>query len=243
MATWQVPADYLTLPGENLRERLLKAKELIELLRAKESTAPIPDSRIDWTPWVKGNVHDLVDRNKYIVSPQHPKSTKGEYLTLDICVEELRYPKRLLLAGESELDDSRNRKREIIKDFEKLLAVKSAFKFMVFSSEKDGITNDVILKEIERGLDGYGHHLLGETYIFIDYNEDSGKNGSCIAHVWQPHLNGTNAPAKLVCIPPSGERDILDLMRNAEPDITIYTDLETFDSATDVDGLDSAIQS
>jgi hypothetical protein len=49
---------------------------------------------------------------------------------------------------------------------------------MIFSSERNGTTNEVILTGIKRDLEGYGHNLRGETYILIDYNEDSGVNGA-----------------------------------------------------------------
>jgi hypothetical protein len=207
MSAWKVPESCLKLPGENLSERHTWAKQLIKLLRDKKATAPGTDRRTDWTPWVKANIHDLIDRADYVVSPEDSKSTKGEFLTLDTCIEERRYPKRILLIAESELDDRRFRLQEIIKDFEKLLPLKSSFKLLVFSSQREGVKNEVILTEIKRGLDGYGHHLLGETYIFIDYNENSGDDGSSIAHVWQSHSNGVNEPAQLICIPPSGDLD------------------------------------
>lgn len=217
METWSVSESLLTMPGENIPERLLKAAELIRLIRDMAATAPRSDRREEWTPWVKSNLHGLIDHNNYVISPESHESTKGEFLTLDICVEERRFPKRILLAGESELDDTQNRRHEIVRDFEKLLAVKSAYKLMVFSSEKNGTTNEVILNEINRGLAGYGHHLRGETYIFLDYNEDSGENGSCIAHVWQPLSNGVNKPVKMECLPPPEEGGILKLLRNPGP--------------------------
>jgi len=102
--------------------------------------------------------------------------------------------------AESELDDSRHRVNEIQKDFEKLLTVKSAFKVMVFSSQKTDLTNEIVLRKIQESLVGYGHHLLGETYIFIDYNEHSGVNGSFIAYTWQPTSNGPHEIAKLVLV-------------------------------------------
>jgi len=102
------------------------------------------------------------------------------------------------LAVESELDDSRHRVNEILKDFEKLLAVKSAFKLLIFSSQKRGFTNEEIRRKLENDLNCYGHHLRGETYIFIDYNEDSGVNGSFIAHIWQSGSNGLQEQSKLL---------------------------------------------
>jgi hypothetical protein len=48
-------------------------------------------------------------------------------MTLDVTVEEKISLWRIVLAVESELDDSRHRDMEILKDFDKLLAVKSTF--------------------------------------------------------------------------------------------------------------------
>jgi len=197
---WNIPESCLTLPSDNLAERLETAKELILYLRARGPSAPHSDSREEWTRWIKANLYELVSSDRWIISPLSKASTKGEYLTLDVCVEERLFPKRILLAVESELDNGRNRLGEVLKDFEKLLAVKSAFKLMIFSSERDGVTNKVILNGLKVDLEGYGHNLIGETYVFIDYNEDSGKNGSFIGHIWQPTSNGPQKSVEPVLI-------------------------------------------
>jgi len=116
-------------------------------------------------------------------------------MRLDFCCEEKVYPKRIILAAESELDDSKVRGERVEQDFEKLLAVKSPFKLMVYSSAREGCTNLAIVEKLELNIQNYGHHLMGETYIFMDYNEHSGKNGSFIAHTWQ--LCKSVAQAKL----------------------------------------------
>ncbi|MGA2888535.1 MAG: hypothetical protein ABSE51_10830 [Terracidiphilus sp.] len=105
-----------------------------------------------------------------------------------------------MLVVESEIDDTKYRRQPIEKDFEKLLAVKSLFKLMIFSTEKRGFTNDNAIEAFGLYLEPYGHHLLGETYIFIDYNESNpqGVNGSFIAHTWQPEINGSQARVKLL---------------------------------------------
>ena len=195
---WVCSEACLELPADNLGERMAAANELIELLRKRGSTAPLSDSREDWTKWIKGNLYDLIVPSRWIVSPLTRARTKGEFLTLDLCVEEREFPKRILLAAESELDNGVNRLGEILKDFEKLLAVKSPFKLMIFSSENRETTNEIIRAGIIRDLEGYGHHLRGETYILVDYNENSGKNGSFISHVWQPTSNGRPGKIDLV---------------------------------------------
>ena len=192
-----------TLPGDNLEDRKRTADELIQLLRSPGSNAPPSDRRGEWTRWIKENLYGLFDRAEYDISPSIADSTKGEYLTLDITVEEIKSQKRVVLAVESELDDSRHRVNEILNDFEKLLAVKCAFKLLIFSSRKRDFTNEDIRRKLENDLDCYGHHLKGETYIFIDYNEDSGANGSFFAHTWQPESNGPQKPAKPVLATPA----------------------------------------
>jgi hypothetical protein len=71
---------------------------------------------------------------------------------------------------------------------------------MIFSSQKTGFTNEVIRHELQESLDGYGHHLCGETHLFIDYNEDNdeGINGSFIAHIWQPEQNGIQKSVEFI---------------------------------------------
>lgn len=132
----------------------------------------------------------MVDSETFSFSPKQAGSTEGEFMRLDFCCEEKVYPKRILLVAESELDNTKARGKRIEQDFEKLLAVKSPFKLMVYSSAKERYTNSVIVESLGLNLKNYGHHLLGETYIFMDYKEHSGKNGSFIAHTWQPYKSG-----------------------------------------------------
>jgi hypothetical protein len=172
------------------------AKNLIQFLRERGPSAPYSDSREEWTQWIKSNLYGLISSDRWVISPLSKTSTKGEYLTLDICVEERQFPRRILLAVESELDSGRNRLGEVLEDFEKLLAVKSAFKLMIFSSERNGVTNEVLVNGLNSDLEGYGHNLRSETYIFVDYNEDSGENGSFICHIWQSTSNGPQNPVE-----------------------------------------------
>ena len=63
---------------------------------------------------------------------------------------------------------------------------------MFFSTEAVGFTNSAAAEMFACNLNGFGQHLLGETYIFIDYNEDTPSkiNGSFISHIWQAKSNG-----------------------------------------------------
>ena len=138
-----------------------------------------------------------MDKSQYDTWPRKPETTKEEFMNLDLMVEEKSSPRRIVATVESELATS-NRKGEIARDFEKLLSVKSAFKVMIFSAAKVGFTDERAKEALESDLRGYGHHLRGETYIFIDYNENSGDNGSFIAHIWQSRSNRQQKSAKLL---------------------------------------------
>jgi hypothetical protein len=192
---WMIPESCRTLPGENSVDRLGVAWQMISLLQGRIDSAPKVDSRTEWTKWIKEGLFSLTSKEDFCFSPKEAGSTEGEFMRLDFCCEEKVYPKRIILAAESELDDSKVRGERVEQDFEKLLAVKSPFKLMVYSSAREGCTNLAIVEKLELNIQNYGHHLMGETYIFMDYNEHSGKNGSFIAHTWQ--LCKSVAQAKL----------------------------------------------
>ncbi len=203
---WIIPDTCRTIPGNNLGERLECAKQLIAILRQPAKSAPESDSRTAWTNWIKGQLVDAADSD-CLTFPRTSERTKGEFLKVDFCIEEKDRGHRILLAAESELDNTKARGNFIEQDFEKLLAVKSPFKLMIFSSEKDDgtdrWTNSKIIEKLQNNLENYGHHLQGETYIFIDYNERSGINGSFIAHLWQSSVSGLLDRVFLVNILPS----------------------------------------
>jgi len=173
---------------------------LIQLLRNPVSEAPGTDGRTEWTAWIKKTLYEIVGQEDYLISPEDCSSTRGEFMKIDITIEERKVPKRIILAVESEIDNTKSRDKAIEFDFEKLLAVKSPFKLMIFSSQKEGFTNEEALRVFGRNLEPYGHHLQGETYIFVDYNENSRKNGSFFAHIWQSESNGMQNPAMLLPI-------------------------------------------
>jgi hypothetical protein len=197
---WVIPKSCRNLPIENLGDRFGAANELIQLLRNPNFKAPSNDFREEWTLWIKTNLHSLICTREFYVSPSGPSTTKGEFLTLDMAVEEKEFPKRIVLAVESEIDDTKYRQMRIEQDCEKLLAIKAPFKLMIFSSEKHGFTNEKAVEAFQLYLEPYGQHLQGETYIFVDYNENNleGINGSFIAHIWQSELNGPQTPITLL---------------------------------------------
>lgn len=64
--------------------------------------------------------------------------------------------------------------REVVKDFEKLLVVKSPLKLMIFCSwysptDKDlAPMRDGIWKSLKQCITQYSHHIEGEKYLFLD---------------------------------------------------------------------------
>lgn len=194
---WMLPESCRTLPGGNLVQRLQVAIALIRLLRNPISEAPSTDSRTPWTAWIKKTLYEVMGEKQFVISPEGYSSTRGEFLRIDVTVEEREVPKRIVLAVESEIDNTKSRYKAIEHDFEKLLAVKSPFKLMIYSSEKQGFTNGKAVDVLRRNLEPYGHHLKGETYIFVDYFEHSRKNGSFIAHAWQSESNGMQKPVRI----------------------------------------------
>jgi hypothetical protein len=107
---------------------------------------------------------------------------------VDFIWEEEAHPNRILLACESEWSSDKFGKEtnwaKVEEDFEKLLVIKAPFKLLVFSSnsqpnQSDDSDRNFIAKhakcKLEDSLKRYGHHLPGETYIFVDFPYNSGR--------------------------------------------------------------------
>jgi len=127
-------------------------------------------------------------------------SSRGEFL-VDFIWEENEAPHRVLLAAEFEWGTDRygeNPKwRPVEEDFEKLLVIKAPYKLLIFSSNfklagsegaRDADFGITFARErIKLNLTNYGHHLAGETYIFIDFPRNSNAcNGIFRSYFWQP---------------------------------------------------------
>jgi hypothetical protein len=220
---WGVKPEYLTLPTREseCNERRTAALKLLSLLHHRKDSAPQFNEqtgfneRTGWTKWIMGNLSRLENREEFYSYARNYANVceertahEGEYMTIDFCWAEGKTPNRIVLAVESELDDSKKREREIQKDFEKLLAVKSPYKLLVYSSTRENkklddvqkLTHGDIVGALEESLKNYGHHLLGETYIFVDYVGNSGDHGNFEARMWQPSANGEQKNTKLETI-------------------------------------------
>lgn len=122
----------------------------------------------DWTSGIKEFFEQLAnDRYKVIYS----REGVTEYL-VDL-VWKVETPNRYLaLVLESELSEVR---REIIKDFEKLVDIKSKIKIGIFrSNSRSEIT---IVKDMRKILTSHMIPFASEVYIiiFLNYNRDEGK--------------------------------------------------------------------
>jgi hypothetical protein len=146
-------------------------------------------SNRSWTQSVRRRLIEICPDDCLPV-PIDPLSPKGEFL-VDCVWEEREDGKRILLACESEWAEDRYGKthwHQVEEDFEKLLAIKSPFKVLIFSSssESGAISSNIDFSvEYAKGrltasLQNYGHHLAGEVYIFIDFPRTRQLTGSGI---------------------------------------------------------------
>jgi hypothetical protein len=82
-------------------------------------------------------------------------------------------------------------------DFEKILSIKALFKVLIFSSDgkledsSGAVEGDFSIgfakKQLKASLEGYGHHLTGEVYIFVDFPATGDPNGPGVfqSFIWQ----------------------------------------------------------
>jgi hypothetical protein len=87
-------------------------------------------------------------------------------------------------------------------DFEKLLAVKAPFKLLIFSSIPESLRTNPdpevdfsihrAIDNLKKSLQGYWHHLSGETYILLDFPATGVKGGDGVfdAYIWIAEKDG-----------------------------------------------------
>jgi hypothetical protein len=136
--------------------------------------------------------------------PLQAHSPRGEFL-VDFGWAEIEGGKRILLAGESEwgsVTKWSTHWRPVEHDFEKLLAFKSVFKVIVFSSNDQladsdsGLDSDFSIgfakTRIANSLAGYGHNIAGETHILLDFPRtgDPNSNGVYRSFFWTAKADG-----------------------------------------------------
>jgi hypothetical protein len=115
-----------------------------------------------WTVAIRNVLRTLMPKSWRMLPPTD-ESSAGEFL-VDACwwVNSVG----AALVAEFEWDSSW---KEIVKDFEKLLVIKSPLKLMIFASSKGASSSLKIEEELKGYLSQYDHHIAGETYIFIEY--------------------------------------------------------------------------
>jgi len=170
----------ISLTDTNYESRLALAKTL-----ARELAFEIPpvfegyDATTRWTTAIKDVLRKLMPQTWRMI-PLRNDSSAGEFL-VDACwwVNSMG----AALVAEFEWHHSWE---EIVKDFEKLLVIKSPIKLMIFASSKGALSSSKIEKELKGYLSEYDHHIAGETYIFIDYWPEEHVR----AFIWQATTNG-----------------------------------------------------
>jgi hypothetical protein len=196
---FDIPQECRSFDQENLVKRREVAKGFVTAF--VEKAAPpliLDDPNGQWTNSIRTRLRDICPADcDYL--PENPCSSKGEFL-VDSTWEEKKRGHRILLAVESEWGTDRYGEnpqwRPVEADFEKLLVIKAPFKLLIFSSncklgELEGIPDgdfpiEFAKKRIETSLEGYGHHLAGEVYIFVDFPRNSNtRHGTSRSFVWQ----------------------------------------------------------
>jgi hypothetical protein len=185
---------------ENLDMRLEVARGFVTEFAAHAAPQrSLDDSNKEWTRSIRRRLNAMCPNDCYMCPPD-PDSSKGEYL-VDFVWGEKNLGQRVLLAGESEWATDRYGKETrwslVEEDFEKLLSVKAPFKVLVFSSDLniaeslgalDGDFSIGFAKtRLKASLKGYGHHLAGEVYVFIDFpaTGDPAGPGLFRSFIWQ----------------------------------------------------------
>jgi hypothetical protein len=179
---FDIPPNCRGFDEENLEIRLEVARGFVTAFAA--NVAPqkaFDDLNKEWTRSIRRRLNAICPSGCYMCPPD-PDSSKGEFL-VDFTWSERELGQRILLAGESEWATDRYGKETrwslVEEDFEKLLSVKAPFKVLVFSSDfnlaeslgaVDGDFSFGFAKtRLKASLVGYGHHLAGEVYVFIDF--------------------------------------------------------------------------
>ncbi|MGA2654156.1 MAG: hypothetical protein ABSF28_26845 [Terracidiphilus sp.] len=197
---FDIPPNCRDFDAENLERRLEVARGFVAAFVA--NVAPqrsLDHSNKEWTRSIRRRLKAMCPNGCYMCPPD-PNSSKGEFL-VDFVWGENSLGQRILLAGESEWATDRYGKQTrwslVEEDFEKLLSVKASFKVLVFSSDfnladflgaLDGDFSIGFAKtRIKASLEGYGHHLAGEVYIFVDFPATGDPTGPGLfrSFIWQ----------------------------------------------------------
>ena len=187
---FDIPPNCRDFNAENLEKRLEVARGFVAVFVA--NVAPqrsLDDSNKEWTRSIRRRLNSICPSGCYMCPP-NPDSSKDEFL-VDFTWRESEFGQRILLAGESEWATDRYGKETrwslVEEDFEKLLSVKAPFKVLIFSSDCDVVESQGTVEgafsigfakhRLKASLEGYGHHLAGEVYVFIDFPATDEKSG------------------------------------------------------------------
>jgi hypothetical protein len=118
-----------------------------------------------WTLAVKSGLHSILSCATTEVIFTDTSAGMSEFL-LDVVAWSRSDGEGVVLACECEWGVDAV---EVVRDFEKLLVVKSSTKLMIFASSGKKASQEAILKAIRASLLSYKHHIAGERYIFIDF--------------------------------------------------------------------------
>ena len=201
---FDIPPECRGFDEENLGKRLEVAKEFVVAFASKAvPSMSVDEKNKEWTKSVRRCLKVICTSECYMCPPD-PERSKGEFL-VDFSWAEIKFPQRILLAGESEWGtDKFGEKRwdRVEEDFEKLLSIKAPFKVLIFPSNwnigdsESARDRDFSIgfakQKLKGSLEGYGHHLAGEVYIFIDFPEGGDKNGPGVyrSFIWLVKKSG-----------------------------------------------------
>lgn len=147
-------------------EYIMPPEDLAKALVAYVDAADIDTANNrPWTQAVRSGLQSILGCATTEVIFTDTSAGMSEFL-LDIVAWSRNDGEGLVLACECEwaVDAA-----EVLRDFEKLLVVKSATKLMIFASSGRKASQEAILKVINDSLLSYKHHIAGERYIFIDF--------------------------------------------------------------------------
>lgn len=190
---------------EILNEKLKIARSFIEKFVERVATPKsVDDSDEAWTQSVRRRFIEICPEGCYAL-PGDPLTRKGEYLA-DYTWAEEGNGKRVLLASESEWGSGRFGTihwTPVEHDFEKLLAIKSPFKVLIFSSicnsvesmQETNFSFAFAKQRLKASLENYWHHIPGEVYIFLDLPQTRipGGDGKYQSFIWRAKKFGRAA--------------------------------------------------
>jgi hypothetical protein len=147
-------------------EYVIEPEDLVRKL-----TAAIDAAQIDWeknklwTKKIKSTLQSILQCEVTEVIFTDAEKQISEFM-LDLVAWNRENGEGIVLAAECEWN---TKPQEIVKDFEKLLVMKSSTKLMIFASSGKIPNQQLILEALKKSFFGYKHHVAGERYVFVDF--------------------------------------------------------------------------